>query len=118
MPSLVLDLAMLVLTIRRVLKISREPHAEPLLLIILRDGIWAVFLTWSKSFAPLIDLVIDFLFSVTVMAALIMSLTGRLHIAIIIAKYISPLLARLSVAHMSYIFGSWFPAMTSFIVRI
>jgi hypothetical protein len=47
LPPFILDLAMLVLTTQKVLKISRGPRTEPLLRIVLRDGIWAVFAMWG-----------------------------------------------------------------------
>jgi hypothetical protein len=104
MPLLSLDLAMLTLTVRRVLKLSRGPRAEPLLHIILRDGIWAVFAMWSESFSITIrPTYCSYFVSVSAMAALIMSVTGHLRIAFLIAGYALSSLVYFNIAQTSFI---------------
>jgi hypothetical protein len=42
-----LDLMMIVLTVKRAIRLSRHPNAPPILRIVTRDGTWAFFLVWS-----------------------------------------------------------------------
>jgi hypothetical protein len=46
-PAFVLDSFMLVLTLRKVLQLSRASPEIPLLRLLLRDAIWAFALVWS-----------------------------------------------------------------------
>jgi hypothetical protein len=48
MLPLVLDFAMLTLTIHRVYQLSHGPLAEPLLYVVLRDGTRAFLLLWCQ----------------------------------------------------------------------
>jgi hypothetical protein len=50
---LLLDLTMLVLTVRRVIVFLRRPNSPPILGIVIRDGTWAFFLIWGASPASL-----------------------------------------------------------------
>jgi hypothetical protein len=43
-----LDIIMLAMTLLRVIQLSRRSHTDSILRIILRDGLWAVFIVWSK----------------------------------------------------------------------
>jgi hypothetical protein len=43
-----LDFVLLILTVRKVTQLARDPHELPLLRLVLRDGVWAFFLIWGE----------------------------------------------------------------------
>lgn len=79
----VLDLSMLVLTVRRILRLRKRERAQPLLELVLIDGSWAFFVIW-----------------VIVLAAMIFSATGLLFVAYVIANSWLPATVSFTATHL------------------